>query len=409
MKDIGFPLFDLKSTNSYLFAAGGGGSKDYGKDNGVIALRKNRINKEPFILYKTVDFITQIETYTENEEEKTQEMRRLALKEAPKIGDTFESIDLDEESEEDSKPIETSKSTDSLKKSIETNKSTESLKKSIETSKNIDTIKTTPIFIAAIGEENFYLLKFDGSFNLVSKINKKINQAYLCNHLVILKGFTIHGFNDVISCKSSLEIKHTKMIESSENVPEEYVYKLYKKGKSVVALNELCTTDILENWVGFFIYEDKIHKILTVGDKNEFVFRNKKHQIEGRMSKVIVSDDTLVFYANKKTGYLYFIHDDVKVWELPKITAIAHFKNFTAVSTCERTLMTYLNGLFFKKYDIHSPISGITIDKNRIYFSLITGYLDYVGYNTKFTFLLKAISFVILLFTIMLAVIKTFK
>ena len=56
MFNVGFPLFDLKSSNEYIFIAGGGGSKEYGKENGVIAIRKNNLTsnlQKPEFFYKT--------------------------------------------------------------------------------------------------------------------------------------------------------------------------------------------------------------------------------------------------------------------------------------------------------------------------------------------------------------------
>ena len=66
MLNVEIPLFDLKGSNEYIFLAGGGGSKEYGKDNGVMAIKKSVFNEKlekVTAFYKTSDFIVYLQIF----------------------------------------------------------------------------------------------------------------------------------------------------------------------------------------------------------------------------------------------------------------------------------------------------------------------------------------------------------
>lgn len=58
MEDFDMPLFDIKMTSSHILVSGGGGNKDYGVDNGIIAVHKETTKKMHF---KTEDIIVRMD------------------------------------------------------------------------------------------------------------------------------------------------------------------------------------------------------------------------------------------------------------------------------------------------------------------------------------------------------------
>ena len=98
MLNVGFPVFDMKSTNNYLFIAGGGGSKEYGKENGIkIISKSNFMNNtgKPDYFYKTNDLIVYLQIFSEKKGEVNNTFQEIELDEAPSIADNFISADTE--------------------------------------------------------------------------------------------------------------------------------------------------------------------------------------------------------------------------------------------------------------------------------------------------------------------------
>lgn len=380
MKNLNFPVFALKTTKNYVFVAGGGGNRDYGKENGIVAFKKSDLNeedKEYEDIYKTNDIIVHLQVYTPIENEQNYALQKLVIKERPAIAEK-----LDSESEDTNKGIS---SEESLNEAVKGSEKLNDMKndKPINSDKPAEDKENNAsvIYLAAIGNNNFYFLQFNGKFKLICQINAKIQQVYLNEHLIVLKNSAIAGFYNVINQKNiNFNFKPKKF---NENLTEEYIYKLFKKDNSIITLNDNCTQDILEDWFKFFVIGDSIHKIVQEDDKNVFVFHNKKYEIPGRISNIINTDHSIIFYTNKESSScLYFLNNIKKMYDLPKITAIAQFKNNTCVSTSQGDIIVYIDGVYSQKYNVaSSPITGLDLDDSKIYFSILTGEIHTKKYS----------------------------
>ncbi|ELA41991.1 uncharacterized protein VICG_01008 [Vittaforma corneae ATCC 50505] len=442
MTCVDFPTFTLKTTKNYVFVAGGGGNKDYGKQNGVVAFRKENISKELGDFedfFQTDDFILHLQVYTSCEEEQDGQMERLLIRERPAIAEEFDPSDsedacaeelsttseekgamedgnkndiqsVNEEAENEnivSKNGDDNKSKTGGDGSENKNEGDTRTKKEV-----LSSLQKNPIFVAGIGDKNFYLLRFDGKFSLCCVSNNKIRQAHLSEHLILLKNNIIAGFHNIIhQNKPTLNFKIKKFHEDTENLAEEYVYKLYKKKDEVVALNDHCTQDIPEDWFKFFIFGNSIHKVINENDKNTFVFHNQKYEIEGKLSNFIVQKSRIIFFANReKEGHLYFIDQSSKRYELPKITAIAQFNDTTCVATAQGDVIIYVDGVYSQKHSVATiPISGVGLDDSKIYFCILTGEIGCKKYSTSTHLVLKTASILVLVIAIIIAVIFKYK
>lgn len=378
MLSVGFPVFDLKSTNEYLFIAGGGGSKEYGKENGVMAIRKSSFIKQAEkaeFFYKTSDLIIYIQIFSERKEEITSLFPEIELDEAPEMADGFGSTET-----ETYIPYEQEASSSEEIISNTKIKNQENLSQLKPEKKFPERKPSTSIFILAIGDDNLYILKFSTTFSLHCKIEKRIKFAFLNKHLFLMKNDKINGFYDVINNPSTVRFKISKISENTTDPTEEYVYKLYKRKREVIALNENCTRDIPKDWDGFFIVGNKIHKILKQDQMNVFVFKNQQYKIAGKISRIIVQKDALIFYSNtEKDGNLYFVGKEEKVYKLPKITAITVWNGFTAVATIQGNVIIYQDGSYSQRTKVSDlPITGVAMDRNKIYFSQLDGEVKWI-------------------------------
>ncbi|KAM0680408.1 hypothetical protein GINT2_001468 [Glugoides intestinalis] len=432
MINAGFPIFSMKATKSFLFVAGGGGNKDYGKKNGVFAIRKDTVSKDSdkfADVYETTDIILKLQVYTLNEKELEEKKEKIALKGMPIIQENSRSADSSLnnsfvfENENKSEEDETSYNKETNEKSVE-GKSSTLIKKEYKVKEGEKEaallkkeaklkLKKNPIFIAAIGDERFYFLRFDGKFSLIAVLNKKIKQAYLNEHLFLLRNEVVTGFYNVCENPTpKLNLKTGKILENHiKDLAEEHVYRLYKKDEKVVILNDSCTEDIPATWHKFFVSGDQIYKIIYENGKNVFVFQNEKYKFEGQISDIMVQNQKITFYCNKETeSNLYFIANSSKMYNIPKITAITEFENKTCVATCKGDVIIYINGNFSKKYELSSlPITGVDIDATHVYFSNLAGDIGVKKYIESTNYLLRALWIIMLLISIIIAVFKLFK
>lgn len=378
--DTEIPLFDLSASKSYIVAAGGGGNKEYGKENGIIVIDKSlgKIKQENF--YKTEDFIKSVEVFYEGQE-----------------CDDFEEDDLSLDQDSSSDDLESIPEIDSSPE--------ENLDPPAETDKKKEENNSEIIYIAAAGDTFFYLLKFDGIFCLIKKMKHQVASMELTKHLFILYRSNLYGFYDCVNNFDGLKLRTKLIEESSEGQHEEYLYNLYKKGKKIVYKREDGSLDVPRDWDGFFIADSKVHKIVFKEDKSVFVYKNNKYSIDGEISKVyLMKDDTIVFYSSLKAeGFLYFIKDKQKVFQLQRITSIAVNDNSVAVSTCSGDAIVYINKEFYCKIHIADlPITGIVIDNGTLYYSVINGIVDKTSIRKSNIFYL---GFLIAIFFIIIAII----
>lgn len=394
MLNIGLPLFDLKSTNDYLFIAGGGGSKEYGKENGVMAIQKTslvRSAQKVKCFYKTTDFIVFLQVYTERLTEASTLLPVIPIEEAPSIADGYASS-------ESEFTIPYGKDFSSSEEVIIQPEKSGEVSPPVKTEKKFPERKpSNAIFVLALGDENLYILKFTNSFTLHCKLERSAQFAFLNRHLFVLKNEKIQAFYDTIKNPSSVHFKIRKIEENVSDPTEEYVYKLYKGRSEIIPLNEHFTRDIPKDWNGFFIFGNKIHKILKRGQMNVFAFKNQKYEVPGKISRVVVQKETLIFYSNtEKEGSLYFIGQEDKVYKLPRITALDTWNNTAIVATLNGNAILYRDGLYLQRTgSFKEPVTGITLDNYKIYYTLLSGEIGWMRRVSTFERVFKYTSLAI--------------
>jgi hypothetical protein len=424
MKSINIPLFDLAETPSYIIVAGGGGDPTYGKENGIIVMDKKSIESETNdseVFYKTDDFIKSLNVYVENDvfEDYEEDECSLDINDSSEvlenITDSEKSEEITENIRDDKLKVERDntkqnntveiascnrrKDLNEKKKEDENqeNEQNESLKNEEketpeneeaeiqEVNNSINETQKEKFWIAAIGESNFYLLEFHlGKFKLLKKLNSKISFANFSKHLFLLYKNSVFGIFNATENPKSLNLKSKKILETELDAShEEYFYNLYKKEDTIVYKREEGLSDIPHDWDLFFIYNKKIHKIVYSNNISKFVFNNKLHTLEGKISNIAVSLGVLIFYITKdKKSHLYFVKDSEKVYELPRITSLIAKNEYTVVVTALGDSIIYKNAVFYNKIHIADlPITGIALDNQNLYFSILNGIVEKVNIN----------------------------
>lgn len=363
MANAEIPLFDLKAAGSYIFCAGGGGSKEYGRENGIVVAKKvpgSRKMSQIVCSYKTKDIITSIQAYVPSEDNEAANL-------------SSPDICRQDSSKSNPSPGRSNSETDSGKKE--------------------------EIFVAAIGAESFYLLRFVDSFTLLSKIERKVQMCVLSKNLFLLCNHEIYGFHNAIYAPRHIKIG-PKADKKVKNLTEEYLYRLVRSGASLVPKNESGTSDIPSDWAGFFIHDKVIHKVILDKEKNVFVFKNEKYEVAGKMSRIVSYGDSITFYSNTADGgTLYFINGSKKVYRLPKITALGTSKEKVAVATCKGDIVVYSDGQYVSEIDVESmPVTGLSVDDEEVCFSVLTGEIEREKYRRHHisTMVLAAMLFLFL-------------
>lgn len=422
MIDAGIPIFDLKSTKEYIFVAGGGASKEPGKGNGIVAIRKPGSGKSKGKLviadtFVTDEPITDIHAYEEEERIYYKEYKgrkesgingivlpdgdsqstelsdgmieddklmldnnKIEVKNSDnirldnnKIGNDKVELNNDKvELDNDNKIGNGKVDVDNTgigndKVELDNNKIEVGDKESDELDENSkvnneesknNPSKETASYILAISENIFYFFKFDGTFHLLAKLMNPVRMAYFNTNLFLLSNSEIYGFGNPIEQPKSIKID-LRPIPTAEQATEEYLYKILSKGKKLIFENEFGTEDIARDWNGFFIYNSNIHKVLLENKKNVFVYKNQKYVIDGTISQIFCVDDTLVFYSNlAKEGHLYFVGTVQKSFILPKISCLCLKNDRVAVATCMGDAVIYCKGEFQAK--VHLSDETIT-------------------------------------------------
>jgi len=510
MIDTHIPLFGLSSTKNYIFVAGGGGDKAYGKENGFIVIFKDSLTQETIKFYKTEDFIRSVSVCSESSslqmvgmgsdvvgidsggkgmgsggkgmgpggkgmgpggkgmgpggkgndsdgknagnqlpEEKNTRNKNNALpdgaslsfsnSDAPSLsssnidGSSFlehnesftdhnnESFTEHSTSSQDDNNKESitdspkESITDSPKESITDSPKetiTDSAKESTANSAKESTANSTKetitdstkesVLIAGAGEKYLYLLKFDGNFKLLTKIEGNVSNITLDKYFFFLFKNRVYGFYD-LACINILREENKK-----KETEEEFVYKVYKRKGELVYKKECGTGDVTENWDGYFVYGDKIHKIIHQNEHSTFVFKNNKYKYKGRIPKIVVRGEELIFYVLVESkSILYILGDKETAFELPKITAMCVENEWIIVATCEGNVLLYKEKRFYSnKHLTDYPITGISIDKDQIYYSIITGKVLWTKMKPKNYLLWFALAVVTMIAAMVLAYYK---
>ncbi|KAI5169205.1 hypothetical protein PAEPH01_0527 [Pancytospora epiphaga] len=357
MRQKDLTLFDLSTAGDYIVVAGGGGDEAYGKKNGVLVIAKKDLEspcENPGVLYKTPNLIREIKTYVE--------------------GGDYTDFSVDECSLGESSIFEGFDAAEPKEKTVD--KNTERLKAK-------DTNKV--LYIIAVGEEVLYMLKFDGAFTLLATLNVVSSQVYFQKHLILLVNGTVYGFYDPGINPDSLKLQNKK--DGLKDSHEEYFYNIYRRDNKLIYKREGGTVDVPDGWNRFFIYQDKIHKVLYSAGVSTFVFKNKQYSYDGEISCIYASFEMLVFYiTHSKNAHLYFISNEEKVFQLPKITCLKVEKDITVVATCTGDMILYVSGVYYNKTHVSNiPITGVSLDSERIYFSLLNGEIGKVKIRRKYS------------------------
>ncbi|KAL6120926.1 hypothetical protein NUSPORA_02256 [Nucleospora cyclopteri] len=356
------PLFDMKSTKTAYIVAGGGGKEDYGIQNGITVVMK-RDEKQFF--YKTEDIIREIEVLNDEECKNEVQINHVTEKDQ-KTENTINKLSRKEQEHETDRKL-----LDRIKQ------------KNPEMTKN-----GVNLLIAAIGVENFYLIKFNGSFHLLSKTKKTVKKVYLGEFLVILeKGGRLSAFHDV---KNSPALK----FEEFEGKSEGMVYKMVKRDRKVVLTGENGQKYAKIGGIStFYVKNGEIHSVLSEGGKSRFEINGEIREVEGKIGKIAYNGSFLVFYATIPTGSVLFVGDNK--FNLPKITDMAVNRDIVAVATVYGDIYIYKNGLKINRINVSDlPITGLAIENEIVHFSVLNGVVSSVSISKKMsvsTFILIAL------------------
>lgn len=333
-KDLTF--FDLAGTSTHLVAAGGGGSTDYGKRNGILIAKKGELDAQSAVFYETEDIIRHVRVYRERE--------------------GYEDFPTDEYSDEDGEA------------SLEEPHAGPAMAN--------QKVSASEFFIAAAGLSFFYLLKFTGKVTLLKKIRFAVEELYLTRHLLILHSGTLSGFYNAIINPRVIQVQQKQ--NSFLDANEEYFYRLFRKGNEIVYKRECGTQDIPANWSNFYLHEQRVYKILFDSGKSSFVFDNKRYSYEGRIPRIFMNNGMLSFYVVQEKGsMLVFIRDTEMAYKLPKITCLTAEGPNVAAATCNGDIILYRNGIFRSKtYASPIPITGLVLDGAVVYYSTLMGELS---------------------------------
>lgn len=338
MKAPVFPVFSLKTYYNYVIAAGGGGSKDFGKKNGILILDETTYKDIAF--YETEDIIVGLSISR---------------------GEMCLEIDDLRRDEEDS--------------SIST--STKSLS---------GVLNDFPLFFAGRGTNFIYVCKFDGtSLTPINKIEKSANVLLFKRHLLFISNKKLFAIYDAIH--KIREVKKTKKYnkQSSANtlvedeIQEEYIYALKKVGNKILVEREEGKTDIPNTWDDFFIVGNRIHKVAIENQEYSFVFNGKKYSYQQEIGDIAcLGDETLVFYLKGVDSQLIFLGKTQAFFKIPKITCMTiDSDEFVSIGTADGKGYLFKNfKLFCEKKLCDLSITGISYEKGYFYYSSFNGLVN---------------------------------
>lgn len=364
MRQEEIPLYDLATTPSYVVAAGGGGDPVYGKPNGIAVIERGQLDEEPAQIFSTEDFIKDIKVYVEDTAYEDFEMEDYSCE---------ESENLDEEKTEALEKAERSGEKEGREE-----KSEESPTATTETKPAEAPRKRKEIFyMACAGEQYFYLIKYDGGFELLAKEKGEVDQVYFNRHLLLLTKNTILGFYDVVNTYKELSLARAKRVLS--DTQEEYFYKLFRRGSNLIYKREGGSSDIPQNWDNFFVYKGSIHKVVFSEGTSTFVFQNQKYSYEGKISRIYVVKEMLVFFINlKSNAQLRFLSTRETLYQLPKITCMHISGDAVVVVTSRGDAIVYINGKYHNKtFLAYLPVTGISMVGKYAFYSVIDGGIGY--------------------------------
>ncbi|KAI4292498.1 hypothetical protein PAPHI01_1772 [Pancytospora philotis] len=357
MREEEIPLYDLATTPSYVVVAGGGGDPAYGKQNGIIVVARGSMDEESGHMLKTEDYIKDITVYAD--------------------GAPCEDFAPEDYSCEESEPLEEEKEAGEEAKGAGSAAAVDN-ETAPEQPQSVAKPPREVCYITAIGEKYFYLVRYDGEFEILMKEKFSVKQVYFKKHLLLLlTDGTFHGFYDIVENYKSFELEAKEGRHIGRQ--EEFFYKLFRRGARMVCKREGGSTDVPENWDSFFICNGNVHKVLYKDGSSSFVFNNQKYTYEGRISRIAVAGAAVVFYTTDERGsQLRFIAAQQTLYQLPKITCMHAEGDAVAVVTSTGDAIVYVNGAYrSKKFLAYLPVTGISLVGKYAYYSVINGGIGY--------------------------------
>ncbi|KAG0441375.1 hypothetical protein DMUE_1093 [Dictyocoela muelleri] len=312
-----FPIFSIKTINSKIIAAGGGGDIQFGKKNGVILMNKN-LKMIDFL--QTDDFITQIEI-------KNHYCRELNELNKKLDDENFENENLKNLKNENLKNFKNEENEENKNFKNEENKNEEiKLKEPYHTlplTTKINDIKD-PLF-AMIGTDNLYLVTLkNDKLNLIFRKKIVIENIFLGDYLIFISKNRFYGFTD-------LNINEQSKNQSDDHSADQYKsknefkfsYTLAKSNNKIVLSENKNSSE--EGWINFFIRGNRIFKVYKTKDFDQareeegpemFIYKGKK--VYGEFGKIVFNKKLIYFDKFNST-----LHVDEDVFFVPKISSIA--------------------------------------------------------------------------------------
>lgn len=348
MDDFDMPLFDIKVIPGYYFVAGGGGKKDYGISNGIYAIN---IETKEKIFFKTNDIIKSIEIVNMNIIQKQQQK------------------------------------TDIQNEDCNINDSTSS----------------NNYLIVAIGLEFLYLIKFNGIFIELNKVQQKVKKIILEQNLYILDnhGF-IYGFGNIIN---NYNIDFTDKSNSNVKVCKDLKTTIKTINDKVVFIDSQNNEyDMIEGGISFLVNDNNMCIIKYKDGISTYKIDDDEEEVPGKIIKIINKAGNLIFYANTPDGSTLYINgNEIK---FPKITDYAIYGDIMGVSTVFGDIHIFEFGKQINKINISDiPITGLAIYKDEIKFTILNGILGTTSIRSDNSLKkLLLLSFIFLIIAIAIAV-----
>lgn len=336
-----FPVFSLKTYKNYIIYAGGGGNKDFGKQNGIGILDETTCidiayyETQDLILEVTISGETIIE-YDENDIDWTthSEIESLYNKDFSLNSDqnlVFEKAHTTGDLSGNN--VECSKENIFSDKSVH-----------IENSSilNLKNEPETNFYLACRGTSFFYLLEFNNkNFKLIKQVELQISTQIFNRDLFFIINQTLYTIYDVINNSEKLlnlqkvpKQKTTRPSVLNDSSQEEYVYTLGIKNSNIVVKRECGTLDVPENWSHVFIYKTKIHKVVKEGSNYSFVYNRKKYTYDTEIGDIKCNKDgILVLFLKKVDSSLIFVDEKAQIIPIKKITCINIDDEYITVGT----------------------------------------------------------------------------
>ena len=292
---------------------------------------------------------------------------------------------------------------------------TEDIIKAFEVSE----IDESNYLLVGIGTDNFYIIKFNGSFTLLKKIKKAVKDVIITENkdlYVLDNNKMLYGFSDILNNFETMKFKEPKKVNDSE-----YVYKLIKDKfisfeGSTASLSAVINEDEKEN--GKNAENDKfdavkgVSKIFYCGDKIHVVRRNEgsssfvveffKEEIKENVEKIIDRAGNLIFYTHNPNGSILYLNGEQT--KMAKITDMSLHNEYLVVSTVYGEIYVFFKGKLSHKLSVSDmPITGVAIYGETVKFTMLTGVMGEMTLKKKGNLkILFILAFIILMIALLI-------